>query len=125
VIIPGHNAAKQCGSLMVEALVAIALLVGAFLPLAYSAVSEKQYLRKAYQRAVAMEIVDGQMEILAAGGWREFTNGVFELAVRADAATNLPPGKFTLSVDSNTLRLEWRPEQKVKGGSVVRSLHLK
>ena len=79
---------------MMELLVAMALLVGALLPLAYSIVSEKRLARAYYQRAVAMEIVDGEMETLAAGEWATFSSGIHEYPVRAGAATNLPPGRF-------------------------------
>ncbi len=61
-------AGRERGGLMVELLVAMALLVGALLPLAYSIASEMRYARAAYQRAVAMEIVDGELEVVAAGG---------------------------------------------------------
>ena len=51
--------ARQAGALMVELLVAMALVAGALLPLAYSLASERRLVRATYQRAVAMEIVDG------------------------------------------------------------------
>jgi hypothetical protein len=111
--------------LMVELLVAIALLAGAVLPLAYSIASEKRYARGLYQRAVAMEIVDGELETLAAGEWKAFTNGTQEYPVRAAALTNLPPGKFVLTVQDKNIRLEWRPAIKHHGGAVVREAKLK
>jgi hypothetical protein len=52
--------ARQTGALTTELLVALALLVGLLLPLAYSFVSERKLVRACYQRAVAMEIVDGE-----------------------------------------------------------------
>ena len=118
----GHRSARQRGVLMVELLAAILLLTAALLPVAYSVSSEKRLARAMYQRAVAMEIVDGEMEVLSAGGWRAFTNGVSEYRVHAVAATNLPPGKFIVSVMPPKVRLEWRPEVKGHGGSVVREV---
>src|SRR5215467_2297639 len=106
VIRPNPRSFRQRGVLIVDALVAIALLVAALLPLAYSVASEKRYVRAAYQRAIALEMVDGEMEILAAGGWRAFSNGVFQLQIKANAATNLPPGRLQLSISSRKLRLE-------------------
>ena len=114
--------ALQCGALMIELLVAIALLTGALLPLAYSFASEKRLARASYQRAMAMEIVDGEMEILAAGEWMNFKQGTQDYRVRAAAATNLPPGRFLLSVTPSRLRLEWRPEIKMHGGDVSREV---
>jgi len=108
------------GWLMVELLVALALLLGAVLPLAYSIASEKRLARSTYQRAVAMEIVDGEMETLLAGEWRAFGPGTHEYKVQARAATNLPPGEFVLQVTTDKIRLEWRPAQKHNGGSVTR-----
>jgi hypothetical protein len=109
---------------MTELLVAMALLLGALLPLAYSIASERRFARAAYQRAVAMEMVDGEMELLVAGGWRAFTPGTREYPVRAGAATNLPPGQFLLTIETGRLRLEWKPALKDHGGSVVREVRL-
>src|SRR5258708_34004562 len=81
---------RQNGFLMTEMLVALAILLGALLPLAYSLASEKRLARAAYQRAVAMELVDGEMEILAAGEWRAMPAGVHEDQVHA-AARLKPP----------------------------------
>ena len=111
---------RQRGSLMIELLVAVALLAGCVLPLAYSIASERRYARALYQRAVAMEIVDGEIEALAAGQWRAFSNGACQYQVRARAATNLPPARFLLTVQPGRLRLEWRPERQQHGGPVVR-----
>jgi len=124
VIQPFQNfrRARRIGALMVELLVAMALLTGVLLPIAYSVASEKRLARATYQRAVAMEIVDGEIEALAAGEWRAVPAGTHEYSVRAGAATNLPPGRFLLSLESTKLRLEWRPTVRMHGGSVVREV---
>jgi hypothetical protein len=103
-------------------LIAIALLMIALLPLAYSFVTEKRLARSYYQRAIAMEIVDGEMEVLAAGEWRSFAPGLHDYPVRSTTLTNLPPGKFQLDVETNKLRLEWQPSVKMQGGPVVREV---
>jgi hypothetical protein len=117
--------ARQKGALMVELLVAMALVAGALLPLAYSLASERRLVRATYQRAVAMEIVDGEMEVLAAGAWHGHSAGVHEYPIHAIAATNLPPGHFLLTVQEPNLRLEWRPSVKMHGGAVVREVTVK
>jgi hypothetical protein len=109
---------------MIELLAAAALLLGALLPLAYSIASEKRYARTLYQRSVAMEIVDGEFEVLAAGQWRAFTNGTQPYLVHSAAATNLPPGTFLLTLEPPRLRLEWHPAAKQHGGPVVREITL-
>jgi hypothetical protein len=110
---------------MIELVVAMALLAGALLPMAYSFASERRLARASYQRAVAMEIVDGEMEALVAGEWRAFPPGRQEYKVLAGAATNLPPGRCLLTVQSDKIRLEWRPDVKRQGGSVVREAAVK
>ncbi|HEY5912749.1 MAG TPA: hypothetical protein VJA21_19280 [Verrucomicrobiae bacterium] len=125
VIRTKYRSAARRGSLMVELLIAMALLTGALLPVAYSIASEKRLARSVYQRAVAMEIVDGEAEVLAAGGGRDYTNGVYDYSVGAAAATNLPPGRFILTVTSGKARLEWRPAVKHHGGPVVREVSVK
>jgi hypothetical protein len=123
--IPFRSGVRERGALMIELLVAMALLAGALLPLAYSFTAEKRLARAAYQRAVAMEIVDGEMEILVAGAWRDFAPGTHDYQVHALSATNLPPGKFALTVRPDRVRLEWRSAVKDHGGAVVREAVVK
>ena len=119
--IPGPSARRR-GALLIELLVAVGLLTGALLPLAYSISSEKRLARACYQRAVAMEIVDGELEALAAGQWRTFSPGSQEYQPRAGAAVNLPPGKFLLTLQGKKVRLEWRPAVQRHGGPVAREV---
>ncbi len=116
---------RMRGLLMTEMMVALAILGLAILPLAYSFAQESKYLRRCYERAVAMEIVDGEMEILCAGGWRQFPNGVHRLSTSARAANKLPPGELQLTLTETHLRLEWRPAPGSPGSSVVREAILK
>ena len=111
---------RQAAGLMTELMIGIAILGIAVFPLAYSFAKEHQYLRSCYQRAVAMEIVDGEMELLLAGEWHAFTNGVHTLTSSAQSATNLPPGRLQLTVSGRNLRLEWLPTGKDQGGKVIR-----
>ena len=110
---------------MVEVLVAVAILIGVLFPLAYSFVGERRLARSCYQRAVAIEIVDGEMEALLAGEWRAFSPGTHDYTVHAGAATNLPAGRFILFVQPGKLRLRWQPAVKDHGGPVTREAVLK
>ena len=103
----------------------MALLVGVLFPLAYSFTTERRLARSYYQHAVAMEIVDGEMEVLMAGEWHAFPQGTHDYQVHAGAATTLPPGQFTLTVQPPKLRLRWQPELKDRGGPVTREVTLK
>lgn len=115
---------RQRGALMTELMVAIAILLGALIPLAYTVHTEKKQLRAEYTRALAMEIVDGEMETLAAGEWQAFKPGLQTYAIHSPAAANLPAGKFTLFIDAEFIRLEWQPEKTGNGGRVTREVKL-
>ena len=105
---------------MADVAVGIAIFVSVLLPLSLSMVKDQKLCRAYYYRAVAMEIVDGEMEILAAGEWRAFPSGTQPYPVRAEAAKNLPPGRFLLTRDEKRIRLEWVPEKKHGIGPVLR-----
>jgi hypothetical protein len=111
---------RNGGWMVAELLVAIAILALAMIPLAYSFRSEERLVRAHYNEVVAMEIIDGEMEMLRAGNWRAFLEGEQEYPVIAESRTNLPAGKFLLIRSNCTLRLEWRPEKKGMGGIIRR-----
>ena len=116
---------RQRAALMIELLVAVSLLAVTVLPIAYSIASERTFARACYERAVAMEIVDGEMEVLLAGEWKSFSPGTHDYSIDATAATNLPTGKFLLTIQPGKVRLEWRPGEKDHGGPVVREASVK
>jgi hypothetical protein len=125
MVIQTHHFAKQRGIVMAEMVMAMAILVIAMLPLAFSVNSDARLFRATYQRAVAMEIVDGEMEILAAGAWRNFPEGAHPYTIHANAAANLPPGQFQLTRTGQHLRLEWSSTKKQGIGPVVREVTVK
>lgn len=116
---------RKAGLLMTDLLVSITLLCLAIVPIVMGLVQESRALRANYQHAIAAEIVDGEMELLVAGEWRSYTNGVHQLSPRANAATNLPPGHFQLTVAPKHLLLEWLPSVTGQGGRVSREVMLK
>jgi hypothetical protein len=115
---------KERGALTADLVVAMAILVVAAIPLAFAFEQETGICRARYNEAVAMEIVDGEMEILAAGEWRAFPVGTNVYRVQAAAARNLPAGRFLLTVGEQKLRLEWKPEKHRVGRPVVREVRL-
>jgi hypothetical protein len=119
------NRPSERAALITEAVVAMAMLTIAVLPLAFSFHHERTLLKASYYRAIAMEVVDGEMEILTAAEWRSFPSGQQTYAVRAGAATNLPPGQFQLTINSNRVRLAWQPSEAHSGGAVIREASVK
>jgi hypothetical protein len=113
------------GFLTVDLAVAMSILALAMIPLAVSFAHETKLLRAEYDRAVAIEIVDGEMEILAAGDWKNFPDGAKNYPVHANAAASLPPGNFELTKVENHLRLEWKSDEHDSIGPVMREITIK
>ena len=113
------------GFLEVDLLVGLAILSLAIVPLGYSFARERQVLKMEYFRSVANEIVDGEMEILAAGDGKNFPDGSQNYSVHANAAASLPPGHFQLTKNGNHLRLEWTPDERRGVSAVVREVTIK
>ena len=99
---------RRRGFLEVDLLVGLAILSLAVVPLGLSFARERQVLRLEYFHGVADEIMDGEMEILAAGDWKRFPEGSQVYSVHSGAAAVLPPGHFQLTKTGNHLRLEWK-----------------
>jgi hypothetical protein len=98
---------RRRGFLEVDLLVGLAILSLAIIPLGISFAREHQVLRLEYFDSVANEILDGEMEILAAGDWKNFPDGSQVYPVHSRAAAVLPPGHFQLIKSGHHLRLEW------------------
>jgi hypothetical protein len=111
--------------LITDIIVGMAILTLAIMPITFSFVHDRQLLRAEYFRSVAVEIVDGEMEILAAGAWQNFPDGQQAYTVHADAAARLPAGHFELTKAGNHLRLEWQSDKRQGIGPVVREITVK
>jgi hypothetical protein len=121
-----RNAFRRArGFLMVDLAFGITILAVAIIPLGFSFARERDVLRAEYFRAVAVEIVDGETEILAAGDWKNFPDGSQVYTVHSRAAAKLPPGHFELTKNGNHLRLEWTSDKRKGIGAVVREITVK
>ena len=125
IILPPSARARARAFLMIELAVAMAILTLAILPLAYTGSAEAHLFRATYQRAVAMEIVDGEMEILAAGAWQSWPEGTQPYPVHAQAAVNLSPGQCQLTRTGHHLRLQWTSDEKTGVGVISREVNVK
>jgi hypothetical protein len=113
------------GFLEVDMLVGLAFLSLAIVPVGFSFARERQVLKIEYVHSVANEIVDGEMEILAAGDWKNYPDGVQNYSVHAGAAAGLTPGHFQLTKTGNHLRLEWISHVKHGGAPVIREVTIR
>lgn len=107
-----------------EMIVAMAILTLAVLPIGYSFLKDARLVRLDYQRAVLMEWVDGEMEILAAGEGRDLPEGTHPYTAAPSTASPLPPGQCLVTRTGKHLRLEWIPSQPAGIGSIVREASL-
>jgi hypothetical protein len=119
---PNINTSRR-GYLELDLLVAAALLFVALMPLAYSFVSDQRAARQAYERAVAMELIDGEMEILVAGAWRNHPAGTNEFQLTGNATTNLSTTRALLIIKPKLIRLEWHTARRQTQG-IIREVNL-
>lgn len=111
---------RECGALMTEALIGMAILAVAVMPLSVTFMTNQITVHRLYQKAVTMEVIDGEIEILAAGEWHSFKEGAQPYPIDEKHAKNILRGAATLTVAGNHLRLEWKPEDGRKGNFIVR-----
>jgi hypothetical protein len=116
---------RAAGFLEVDLVIGMAILSLAIVPLGFAFVHERQMLKIEYARSVATEIVDGEMEILVAGSWKNLPAGLQNYSVHAKAAAVLPEGHFQLTKTANHLRLEWNAVKKTGIGAIVREATIK
>jgi hypothetical protein len=113
------------GFLEVDMLVGLAIFAIAMMPLGLLFAHERQALKIEYYRSVAIELVDGEMEILAAGAAQDIPDGSRIYPVRSRAAAALPQSHFQVTKNGNHLRLEWSADQKGGIRPVIREITLK
>lgn len=109
---------------MTELVIALGIVALVLIPLGFSTLAERKLEQMERQRAVAMMIVDGEMEVLRAGAWRALEPGEHDYAVRAESAATLPAGSFVTTLTNGLLRLEWRPAGRHQGGVIAREVKL-
>jgi hypothetical protein len=118
-----HRQARQAspGFLTTELFVAMAIITLALLPLIALYASESRLARACYERSVAMEIVDGEMELLLAGEWRSFATGTTNYPLNPVLRDHLPAGLLHLTLTDTEVRLVWAPDDLHHGGMITRT----
>ena len=110
---------------MIDAVAGLAVLMIAIIPLGYSFARERRALHIEYNRAVLVELLDGEMEILSDGAGKNLPAGPQDYHVTSSALGRVPPGHFKLTKSGRDLRLEWSADEKCGIGTVVRESVLK
>jgi len=115
----------QRGILQLDLIAALAILTIAIMPLGFSFMRERQALRIEYFRGVLTELVDGEMEILAAGAAKSLPDGPQNLTVQSAALAKLPAGHFQLTKSGRHLQVTWSPDDKCGISTITRETTLK
>ena len=115
-------AGRRGGWLLVELAAAMAVLVTILISVAVAMAYQQRVCRQLYEKAVAMEIVDGEAEVLAAGEGRAYPDGTHTCHVVAAAAESLPPGDVVVTVARPSARVEWVPAVERGAPRVVREV---
>jgi hypothetical protein len=116
---------RREGALATECIIALAILISAAIPMSLAFLQEMKLCRAYYYQAVAMEVIDGEMEVLIAGEHKQFSAGEHLYPVHGRSVTNLPPGKFTLTVAPDRLKLEWKPDKRHQAAAMLREVKIK
>ena len=126
MVITKQDRRKERGSVLLAELIgAMLVLTLAIMPITLMLLKDQRACREYYYKAVAMEIVDGEMEVLRTGFWKEFKQGAQPYPTNAHSVTNLPEGELLLTLKGQKIRLEWKPkEQRFQSVHVVREVDL-
>ena len=122
---PTTRLANRLAFLQLDVAVAITVLALVFIPLSVSSSGDLDLARRHYFEAVALQLIDGEMDVLLAGERRKYTTGEHRITPVGEAVQNLPEGEFVLTVHDQKLTLAWVPPKRAKWGRVERVVELK
>ena len=117
--------ARRRAFLQLDMAIALSLLALVFIPLSVSSSGGLDLARRHYFEAVALQLIDGEMDVLLAGERRKYTTGEHRITPVGEAVQNLPEGEFVLTVHDQKLTLAWVPTKRAKWGRVERVVQLK
>ncbi len=117
--------AKCRAFLQLDVAVAITVLALVFIPLSISSSGDLDLARRHYFEAVALQLIDGEMDVLLAGERQKYTTGEHRITPVGEAVQNLPEGEFVLTVQEQKLTLAWMPNKRAKWGRIERVVELK
>ena len=122
---PTTRLAKRLAFLQLDVAIALTVLALVFIPLSVSSSGGLDLARRHYFEAVALQLIDGEMDVLLAGERQKYTTGEHRIKPVGDAVQNLPEGKFVLTVQDEKLTMAWVPTKRAKWGRVERVVQLK
>lgn len=115
---------RRRGFASIDLFLAMAIFLVGFFSIAYLSTREMKLARAYYYDAIAMSLVDGELEVLAAGGWRDLPTGETRYHSPAPTMKSLPPGEFRATRADRAIRLEWIPASRGNGRRITREFAL-
>lgn len=112
--------ARRRGGVLMELIVGLALLAGVLLPLTGGFVSQRRMAAQLSKRLVLTELIDGELEFIAAGRWKEFNEGTNAFVIEMPPGFVPPAGRSYLVRESDHFRLLWEPDTKTALGTISR-----
>ena len=122
---PTTRLANRLAFLQLDVAVAITVLALVFIPLSVSSSGDLDLARRQYFEAVALQLIDGEMDVLLAGERQKYTTGEHRITPVGEAVQNLPESEFVLTVHDQKLTLAWVPTKRAKWGRDERVVELK
>ncbi len=110
-----HSSMRQKRTFaLAEVIAAMAVLAIAMIPLIGALTAEKSRVQSFYKRGVAEQVLDGYREVLAAGAWRKYEPGTYQLDMDSRALNQLADSDVSLRVTAEDeqlrYKLAWHPE---------------
>ena len=125
ILRPTSRAAKRLAFVQLDVALAVSILLLVFIPFSVTSSSKLDLARRQHFEAVALQMIDGELDVLMAGEWQKFSPGEHKITPPGEAVKTLPVGEFILVVKENQLSIAWVPEKEAKWGRVEREVTLK
>lgn len=117
-----HPIRSRHGFASMDLFLAMAIFLFGFFSVAYLSTRELKLARSGYYDAIAIALVDGELEVLAAGAWVTLPEGQSPYRSKSPTMESLPPGVFRATRTTGFIRLEWIPAGKGNGRHIVREV---
>ena len=111
---------RKVGAIHLEAILALALTAAVLLPISGIVVSQRRIASDLTRHLTMIELVDGEMELIAAGDWVRYPEGTHSVPLPSPEGFVPPVGELTLVRQGREFSLAWRPANRWIGGGIER-----
>jgi hypothetical protein len=111
---------RTAGAIHLETILALALTAAVLLPISGIVVTQRRMASDLARHLMMIELVDGEMELIASGDWVRFSEGTHSIPLPSPEGFVPPVGELTLERHGREFRLTWRPTNRWIGGGIER-----